>query len=81
MQVKHNMCPIANEDALLGIFQSFGFQILQFLEESWNVENNSGTDQIIAVGVDKSRWQKMEIERNSVCDNGVPSIVCKKFNT
>lgn len=54
------MSTVGNEDSILAV-ETFLFEILQFLEEGGDIDNDTGTDEIEAFGVNQSYSQLVKV--------------------
>ena len=66
------MGAVGNEQSVLGL-DAVSLELLELLEEAWNVHNGSGTDEVDAGLVDESEsgWDHVVVKGLSLGDNGL----------
>jgi hypothetical protein len=72
VKIQNDVCAIRDEQAVIGL-DAVSLKLFQFLEEAWQVNNGSGTDQVHAGRVDEAEtgWDHMVVKRLAVGDNGL----------
>lgn len=72
VEVQDNVGAVGDEQSVLGL-DAMSLELLELLEEAWNVNNGSGTDEVDAGLVDESEagWDHVVVKGLSLGDNGL----------
>jgi hypothetical protein len=74
VEVETDVCAVRDEDALCGALQALGLDIRQFLEETGDVEDGAGANQVDTFWRDETGGKDVEVVGDIVVDNGVAGI-------
>jgi len=66
MQFEIDVGAVADKDLLAHMLETLFFEGGKLLEERLGVENNTGANQVVAIGVDETRGEKMEVIRHAI---------------
>jgi hypothetical protein len=69
------MTSIRYVDPVPRVLDTFRLNIGEFLEERRNVENHGGTNQIDAIGDNKTGWEEVEVIGDAIGPDRVAAIV------
>lgn len=75
VEVEVDVASVRNEDALVNVLQALLLNGLEFREECRHMDDNTGADQVEAVGVQEAGGKKVKIVVDAVRDDGVAGIV------
>lgn len=72
VEVQDNVGAVGDEQSILGL-DAVSLELLELLEEAWNVNNGSGTDEVDAGLVDETQagWDHVVVKGLSLGDNGL----------
>lgn len=74
MQVEADVRAVGDEDALAGGAETLGLELGQFLEETRDVDDGAGTDQVDTFGRDQAGGQDVEVVGDVVVDDCVAGV-------
>lgn len=74
MEIKADVRAVGDEDALGGALEALGLNSGKFLEETGDVEDGTGTDQVDTFRRDQTGGQDVEVVGNIIVDDGVAGI-------
>lgn len=66
MKVEVDLASVRDKDALTDAFQPLRLQVIELLPKAGDVENNGGSDQVVAARVDQATRQEMEAGDSSI---------------
>ena len=78
MKVEVNVAAVGDEDTVVDVGEALLLELAELTEEAGDVEDDRGTDEVHAVGVDETRGEKVEVVLDAISDCGTAamSVVC-----
>lgn len=74
MQVEADVRAVRDENALAGCAETLGLELGQFLEETRDVDNGTGADQVDTFRRDEAGGQDVEVVGDVVVDDCVAGV-------
>ena len=74
VKVEVDVATVGNEDTVVDIGETLLLELAELTEEAGDVEDDGGTDEVHAVGVDETRGKKMEVILDAIGDCGTAAM-------
>lgn len=77
VKVEVDVAAVGDEDTVVDIGEALRLELAELAEEAGDVEDNRGTDQVHAVGVDETGGEKVEVVLDAIgdCHTAVMSVI------